>query len=55
MMEIVTKSADMVKPRILGEFLETKCYAETERSDRIHSVIEPAKNSRTRRGTLGYP
>ena len=55
MMKIVTKNADMVKLRILGEFLEIECYAETERSDRIHSVIEPAKNSRTRSGTLGYP
>ena len=55
MMKTVTKSADMVKPRILGESLEAKYYAENERSDGIHSVIEPAKNSRTRRGTLGYP
>ena len=55
MMKIVTESADMVKPRILGESLDAKCYAENERSDGIHSVIEPAKNSRTRRGTLGYP
>ena len=55
MMKIVTISADTDKLRILGESLETKCYAENERSDGIHSVIEPAKNSRTRRGTLGYP